>query len=83
MTDPRLIKWAQTLCHYSLELAPGQQLLIRVDEPAIPLAREVYRVALRAGAHPHVQVLIDGLDETFLVRSLGRATGLGLAHPQV
>ena len=66
MTDPRLVRWAQTLCHYSLELIPGQQLLIRADEPAIPLAREVYRTALQAGAHPHVQVLMDGLDEIFL-----------------
>ena len=66
MTDPRLVRWAQTLCYYSLELIPGQQLLIRADEPAIPLAKEVYRTAIQAGAHPHVQVLIDGLDEIFL-----------------
>jgi aminopeptidase len=66
MTDPHLVKWAQTLCHYSLSIQPGQHLLIRVDELAVPLAKEVYRVALQAGAHPHVQVLIDGLDEIFL-----------------
>jgi aminopeptidase len=66
MTDPRLVKWAQTLCQYSLALKPEQQLLIRVDEAASPLAKEVYRASLRAGAHPHVQVLIDGLDEIFL-----------------
>ena len=40
MTDPRLVKWAQTLCHYSLSLAPGQQLLIRTDEPASLLPRK-------------------------------------------
>jgi aminopeptidase len=66
MIDPRLIKWADTLINYSLELKPAQQLLIRVDETAIPLAKEVYASALRAGAHPHIQVLIDGLDEIFL-----------------
>lgn len=66
MTDPRLTKWAETLIHYSLELQSGQQLLIRVDETAIPLAKEVYRVALLVGAHPHIVVQIDGLDEIFL-----------------
>jgi len=66
MIDPRLTKWANTLVHYSLALQPGEQVLIRVDEAAIPLAKEVYRAALSAGAHPHMQVLIDGLDEIFL-----------------
>ncbi len=66
MTDPRLTKWANTLAQYSLALQPGEQVLMRVDEAGIPLAKEVYRAALQAGANPHVQVLIDGLDEIFL-----------------
>jgi aminopeptidase len=69
MIDPRLALWAKTLITYSLSLKPGGQLLIRADEPAIPLAKEVYRAALSAGAHPHVQVLIDGLDEIFLLNA--------------
>ena len=67
MTDPRLIKWAETMVHYSLALQPKQQLLIRADEAAIPLARAVYRSALHTGAYPHVQVTLDGLDEIFLM----------------
>jgi len=66
MTDPRLTKWAKTLAHYSLALQSGEQVLIRVDEAGIPLAKEVYRAALQAGANPHVQVIVDGLDEIFL-----------------
>lgn len=66
MTDPRLTKWAETLVGYSLNLQPEEQVLIRVDEAAIPLAKEVYSAALQARAHPHVQVVIDGLDEIFL-----------------
>ncbi|MCW3060652.1 MAG: peptidase [Capsulimonas sp.] len=66
MNDPRLTKWADTMTQYSLSLKPGQQLLIRVEEAGVPLAREVYASALRQGAHPHVQVLLDGLDEVFL-----------------
>jgi len=70
MTEPRLMnsltKWAETLVRYSLNLQPGERVLIRVDEAAAPLAREVYRAALSAGAHPSVQVLVEGLPETFL-----------------
>ena len=66
MIDPRLTRWADTLVNYSLSLKPDEQVLIRVDEAAIPLAKEVYRVALSVGAHPHVQVLVEGLDEIFL-----------------
>lgn len=69
MIDPRINKWADTLANYSLELAPGEQVLIRADEAAIPLAREVYRAALKAGAHPHVQILIDGLDEIYFTHA--------------
>jgi len=72
MTDPRLTKWADTLVHYSLYLKPDEQVLIRVDEAATPLAREVYRAALAAGAHPHVQVLVEGLDEIFLTTATDR-----------
>ncbi len=61
-----LAKWAETLVGYSLYLSPGETVLIRVDEAAIPLAKEVYRAALAAGAHPSVQVLADGLAEIFL-----------------
>lgn len=70
MTEPRLMnsltKWAEALVGYSLDLQPGEQVLIRVDEAAIPLAKEVYGAALAVGAHPTVQVLVDGLDEVFL-----------------
>jgi len=66
MIDPRLTKWANTLAQYSIDVKPGEQVLIRADEAAIPLAREVYAAILRGGGHPHIQVLIDGLDEIFL-----------------
>ena len=61
-----LTKWAETLVGYSLDLKPGEQVLIRVDEAGIPLAKEVYRAALTAGAMPSVQVTVDGWDEIFL-----------------
>ena len=45
-----LNKYAQLLVHYCLEIQPGDQLLIRSTTLAEPLVREVYRVAIRAGA---------------------------------
>ena len=62
-----LTQWAETLVGYSLDLQPGEQVLIRVDEAAIPLAKEVYRAALAVGAYPSMQVTVDGLDEIFLM----------------
>lgn len=67
--DPRLQKWAHTLTRYSLDLQPGEQLLIRADEAAVPLVREVYRAALQCGAHPHIQINVDGLEEIFLAEA--------------
>ena len=72
MTDPRLTKWADTLVNYSLSLKPDEQVLIRVDEAAIPLAKEVHRAALAAGALPHVSVVVDGLDEITLTTATDR-----------
>ena len=72
MTDPRLTKWADTLVNYSLSLKPDEQVLIRVDEAAIPLAKEVHRAALAAGALPHVSVVVDGLDEITLATATDR-----------
>lgn len=66
MVDPHIAKWAETLIGYSLYMKPGEQLLIRTQEAGIPLAKEVYREALRAGAHPHILVACDGVDEIFL-----------------
>ena len=78
MTDPALIKWADTLLTYCLNFSPqrlgdgvgerrgGEQVMIRADEHAIPLAREVYAAALRAGTHPYLQVSLDDTEETFL-----------------
>lgn len=69
MIDPRLTRWADTLAGYCLDLQPGEQVLIRTDEAALPLAKQAYRAALLRGAHPQVQVLIDGLDEIFLTHA--------------
>ncbi|HEX5503740.1 MAG TPA: aminopeptidase [Thermomicrobiales bacterium] len=63
MADPRYQKLAGVLIHYALGIRPGDRLLIVSAPPAAPLIREVYREALRAGAHPETRIELAGLDE--------------------
>ncbi len=63
MTDPRHQKLAQALIGYALGIRPGDKLLIASTPLAAPLLREVYREALRAGAHPDVQIELEELQE--------------------
>lgn len=54
MRDPRLSKLAELLVNYSVEAGRGDWLVIFGDVVTFPLAREVYRAGLEAGAHPQV-----------------------------
>jgi aminopeptidase len=56
MADPRHQKLAQVLVHYSLKLQPKEKLLITAHHGAALLVREVYRLALHAGAYPAVRI---------------------------
>lgn len=69
MFDPRVSKMAHTLIHYSLDVKPGDTLLIQGTPAGAPLIREAYRVALQAGAHPTVRVGLSGLDEIFFAEA--------------
>jgi aminopeptidase len=62
MSDPRVAKLADLLVNYSLELGPGQ--IVRIDGATVaaPLATEIYRHALEAGAHPRTRIELEGLD---------------------
>lgn len=66
MPDARHQKLAQVLVHYSLALKPGDKLIIRSDENAAPLIREVLREATRAGAHVHTDIGLSGTQEIAL-----------------
>ncbi len=50
MADPRVQKLAQVLVNYSLAIKPGDKLRLSGGVIALPLLREVYREATRAGA---------------------------------
>lgn len=56
MQNSLLEKYANLLVHYCLDIQPGNRLFIRSTTLAEPLVREVYRLALRAGAHVEVDL---------------------------
>jgi aminopeptidase len=62
MSDPRVAKLADLLVNYSLELQAGQQVRIDGGTVAAPLVRELFRHALRAGAHPRTRIDVEGVD---------------------
>lgn len=66
MADPRLQRWARTLVQYSVGVQPGDLFMISSNAAGAPLVKEVYREALKIGAHPHVQIGLPGLPEVLL-----------------
>ncbi|HEV2887977.1 MAG TPA: aminopeptidase [Jatrophihabitans sp.] len=61
MDDVRLHRLAEVLIRYSLATRQGDRVLIHAPVTAAPLVREVYRQAIRVGAHPTARVGLDGL----------------------
>ncbi len=66
MSDPRLRRWAETLVRYSVGIQPGDRFMINSMPQAAPLVAEVYREALRVGAHPFVSITLPNLPEILL-----------------
>ncbi len=66
MVDPRIQKLAQVLVQYSTDVKPGESVAISSPLAALPLAREVYREVLRAGANPTVNFADEEMGEIFL-----------------
>lgn len=54
--NPILEKYADLLVHYCLEIQEGERLYIRSTQLAEPLVREVFRLAVRAGAMVEVEM---------------------------
>ncbi len=59
MNNLRHVKLAQVLVNYSLRVKPGDKVAILTQVGGAPLAREVYREALRAGAHPVARISLN------------------------
>ena len=56
MRDPRIAHVADILVNYSTRLQPGEEVLIQGSTAAEPMLLEIYRAAVRAGAHPLLMV---------------------------
>jgi aminopeptidase len=65
MKDIRLRKLAHLIVNYSLELKKGETVLIRGSYIAEPLIKELYREALKVGAHPEIIANLEGIEEMF------------------
>ncbi len=63
MNDVRVTRMAETITNYSLNLKVGEQVLVLASVPALPLVREFYAAALKAGALPFLRTLNPELDE--------------------
>lgn len=75
MKDPRMEQLATNLIQYSVNLLPGEKILIEVDGLEIPLAKELVRQAYRASGVPFLlinnhelwrEILIDCTEEQLI-----------------
>lgn len=69
MSDPRIQKLAEILIRYSLDIQPGDKLMIDAWTPASPLVTAAYREALRAGAHVLTRLNLPDVREIQLKES--------------
>lgn len=65
MRDPRVANLAKIIVGYSTGVQPGEVVSIDGDIGAEPLLRAVYEEVLKAGAHPMLNVGLDGIGATF------------------
>jgi aminopeptidase len=65
MPDPRVIKLAQVLVNYSLNLQPGEKFRIRTSPLAEELSLAVYKEAILTGTHVTIQNSLAGSTEIF------------------
>jgi aminopeptidase len=63
VNDPRLDWLAALLLDYSLELGPGDVLMIDAFDVAAPFVLALQRAAVDRGAHAYAQLNLEGLDE--------------------
>lgn len=65
MADQRIVKLAKLIINYSMNVGKGDYLSIDGSDIAAPLIREVYREAIRKGAHVDINVNLPGISEIF------------------
>ncbi len=63
MGDPRVEKLAEVLVNYSVEVQPGERVMIQGETAAEPLLKAIYAGVLKAGGHPLMMISLQGIDE--------------------
>ncbi|HYE10314.1 MAG TPA: aminopeptidase [Patescibacteria group bacterium] len=66
MVDSRITKFAKVLVNYSLRLKKGDFFIIEGSMVSEQLLKEVYKEAILVGAHPFINVNIEGITEIML-----------------
>jgi aminopeptidase len=66
MKDPRISNLAKILVNYSVEVQPGETVLLRGTVPALPLIKETYREIIHSGGFPLVILQDETFQEIFL-----------------
>jgi aminopeptidase len=65
MVDERVTKVAKLLIDYSTKTKSGDRVFIRADASAKDLALEIYKYALKKGAHPWIRTDLPGSQYVF------------------
>ncbi len=65
MVDKRVENLAKLLVNYSIDVKKGQEIIVSSPPAGAPLALEVYKEVLNAGAHPMMMGSIDGAAEIY------------------
>lgn len=65
--DPRWTKLGDLLVNWSVQVKPGEKVMIAMGEvETYPLVRGAYEAVIKAGGYPQVQFLSEGLRHLFL-----------------
>ena len=65
MTDTRVEKLADLIVNYSIEVQPGEKVIIRSMTPAEPLLNEIYTKIVAAGGYPFMALKFPETSERF------------------
>ena len=63
--DPRIKNLANILANYSIQVKPGDWIVVNGNAIAIPLINEITRAILEAGGNYNIQLSSDETNETF------------------
>ena len=65
MQDSRIQKLAELIVNYSVNIQPGEKVVIRSMTPAEPLLNEIYAKIVTAGGHPFLALKFPDTNERF------------------